>query len=268
MRLEDLCQALCSGLSMRPVPIGFAIKTPFRGPDGDAIGLYIRRDKSNPTRVRFEDDGGTIAALEEDGVSLSTESRYEALADLLEQYDAHYDEAEAIIYTDYVSEDRAAANFAKFMALMLRVQDLRLLSRERTREVFREDVRQLVEGHFRGRVEILEDENPNEVLKDYVADFILKAPSGETLAVYAAASEIKALEALLLWQEVSRRSLSHVRSMAILEDAKPQRIYKRTLSRLMNSDVLLAAMDGDRWEIARKMAQTLNLTVMRSSTLN
>lgn len=257
MRLEELCRALCSGLDMRPVPIGFAIKTPFKTADGDALGIYLRREKDNPSHLRFEDDGATVAGLEEDGVSLSSETRAEAFMDLLASYDAYYDDESAVIFTDYFTEDRAPANFAKFIALMLRVQDLRMLSQERVREYFKDDVRALLEKHFRDRVEIIEDENPSEVLKDYVADFVLRSPDGETLAVYAASTEIKALEALLLWQELSRRSILGIRSMAIFEGAKPQRIRTRTVSRLMNSDVMLGAMDGDEWELARKVAQTL-----------
>ena len=131
MNLNDLCRALCSGLALREVPVGYAIKTPFKQPDGDHIGLYIRRDVIDPSIMRLEDDGGTIAALEEDGVSFGLESRAEALASLLKQYDAHLDETESVIHTDYVEEARLPANFVKFMALLLRLQDLRLLTQDR-----------------------------------------------------------------------------------------------------------------------------------------
>jgi hypothetical protein len=80
MKLNDLCSALCSGLALREVKIGYAIKTPFKLPDGDSIALYIRRDLENPRMLRFEDDGGTIAALEEDGVSLESEARSDAFS--------------------------------------------------------------------------------------------------------------------------------------------------------------------------------------------
>jgi Domain of unknown function DUF1828 len=266
MKLKEICTALCSGLAMREVPIGYAIKTPFQTPDGDAIGIYVRREKDNPGWLRLEDDGGTIASLEEDGVSLSVETRSEALGVLLKQYDAHLDDCAAVIHTDYLPEERLPANFAKFMALLLRVQDLRMLSQERVREFFKDDVRALVEKYFSGRVEIFEDEKPNNILPDYVADFVLKAPTGETLALFAASSETKALEALLLWQEVSRRNIPKIHSMAIFEGAKPQRIKSRTMSRLMNSEVLLGTMEGDTWELARKMAQ--NLEISPSSRLN
>ena len=190
---------------------------------------------------------------------MSVDSRSDALGELLKQYDAHYDEAASVIYTDYVTDSRLPANFVKFMALMLRLQDLRLLAHDRVREVFKDDVRQLVEQYFNGLVNILEDENPSEILKDYVADFVLKAESGETLALFAASSETKALESLLLWQELRSRKLDHVRSMAVFEGPKPQRIKSRTMSRLMNSEVVLGTLEGDRWELAQKIGKTINV---------
>jgi len=216
--------------------------------------------------LRLEDDGGTIASLEEDGVSFTNETRTEALAALLKQYDAHHDEIGSIIHTDYVDETRLPANFVKFMALLLRLQDLRLLAHERVREVFKDDVRALVERHFKDKVEILEDDNPSEVLKDYVADFVLKSRTGETLALFAAASETKALESLLLWQELTRRKLGErVRSMALFEGPKPQRIKSRTMSRLMNSEVMLGTLEGDSWELVQKMGKTLNVSPLEVS---
>jgi hypothetical protein len=259
MKLNDLCRALCSGLALREVPVGYAVKTPFKQTDGDYIGLYIRRDEANPSIMRLEDDGGTIASLEEDGVSFGLESRAEALAALLKQYDAYLDESESVIHTDYVDETRLPANFVKFMALLLRLQDLRLLTQDRIREAFKDDVRALVVRYFKDKVEILEDENPNEVLRDYVADFVLRAHTGETLALFAASSETKALESLLLWQELTRRNLKGVKSMALFEGPKPQRIKTRTMSRLMNSEVMLGTLEGDPWELVQKMGKSLNV---------
>jgi hypothetical protein len=259
MKLNELCEALCSGMALHEVKIGYAIKTPFRLPDGDAVGLYIRRDIDNPKLLRLEDDGATIASLEEAGVSLSLETRADALADLLKQYDAHYDEEHSIIFTDYVDESRLPANFIKFMALMLRVQDLRLMANDRVREAFKDDVRALIGKYFEGRVDIFEDENPNEVLKDYVADFVLKSKNGETLALFAASSETKALESFVLWQELRSRRIDSIRSMALFEGPKPQRIKTRTMSRLLNSEVVLGTMEGDQWELAQKIGKSINV---------
>jgi hypothetical protein len=259
MKLNDICKALCAGLSMREVPIGYAIATPFEGPDGDKISLYMRKSSDAPGHVRFEDDGGTIASLEADGISLSSETRADTLSMLLRQYDAYFDETALVLHTDYFDEQRAPANFAKFMALMLRVQDLRFLSRDRVRETFKDDVRTFVERHFQGKVTITEDENPNEVLKDYVADFVLRSTDGSTLAIYATSTENKALEALLLWQELTRQGIGNVRSMALLEQAKPAALKARTMSRILNSDVMTGSLDGAEADLARKMGMSLGL---------
>jgi Domain of unknown function DUF1828 len=264
MKLQEICRALCAGLAMREVPIGYAIRTPFQKLDGDAIGVYLRREIGSPGLLRLEDDGGTIASLEEDGVSFASETRSDALNVLLHQYNAQFDENTMIIHTDYLPESRIPANFAKFMALLIRLQDLRLLSQDRVRELFKDDVRLMLSKHFGGQIEILEDEKPNHLLPDYVADFVLRSPSGETLALFAASSETKALEALLLWQELARRRLTNVHSMAIFEGAKPQKIKSRTMSRLMNSEVLLGTLEGDPWELARKMAQNLDIKLNNS----
>lgn len=258
MNLEELCEALCSGLAMQPVPIGYAIKTPFVGPDGDAIAMYMRRQEGAPSIVRFEDDGGTIAGLAEDGVSLEMESRSDALTHLLYQYGAHYDESGAVLHTDYFEEGRAPANFAKFMALLLRVQDLRMLTRERVARAFRDDVRDFIKSSFEDRVDVTEESNPNEVLKDYVADFVLRTP-GHVVAVYAVSTELKALEALILWQELQRQKIQNIRSMAILETPKPQLIKQRTMSRLMNSGVILGSMQGTKSDLVSKIEGELGM---------
>jgi hypothetical protein len=259
MKLDELCKSLCSGLAMRPVPIGYAIRTPFVGGDGDAIGMYLRRQPGAPNIVRFEDDGGTIASLESDGVNLSTDSRFEALASLLEQYGAQYDEAAELIHTDYFEEVRAGPNFVKFIALLLRIQDLRMLSTQKVERAFKDDVRAFVDEHFSGRVQIEEESNPSEMLADYVSDFVLRTHDGVRLALYASSTENKALEALLLWQELERQKIGDIRSMALLQTSKPSTIKQRTMSRLMNSGVLFGTMDGSRAELKRKIEHELRL---------
>lgn len=265
MKVHELCRALCSGLALHEVPIGYAVKTPFLAPDGDALSFYIRRSPSQAQLLRFEDDGGTIASLEEDGVSLETESRFEAFQAILKQYSANYSEQDHLIHTDYFSEDRIAANFAKFVALMLRVQDLRLFTADRVREIFKDDVRALLQEYFTDKVEILENNAPAPALSDYVADFVLRTQNGKSLAVHAVSTELKALEALLLWQELGRTRAKNINNMAVLSSTSPHEVRRRTLSRLINSGVLLAAMDGTRWDVANKIAGVLEIDPPQAS---
>ena len=252
--LKDICGTFCDGLGLREVPIGYAIQTPLRSPDGDAIAMYVRRSKDMPGLVRLEDDGGTIAALQEEGFGLDSEQRHEEFQAMLTEHGALFDEAEYVIHTEYMSEERVAAAFLKFMSLLLRVSDLRLLSRERVRDTFKADVQAFVEETFNSLAKVERDVPPGSALSDYVPDVVVRGPSA-TLAIYAGTSEVKALEAFVLWQELLRQGVTDIQPMVVFETAKPGQVKARTMSRLMNSDVALASMEGSRWDVSQKLRQ-------------
>lgn len=250
--LKDVCGTFCDGLAMREVPIGFAIRTPFRTADGDAVALYARRDPAVAGRYRFEDDGATLAELQEAGFSLDNETRGTEFYRLLAEYGCHYDEDEILIHTDYLSEEQLPAYFLKFMALMVRLGDLRMLSRNVVRDTFKGDLQEFVEATFEGMAAVERDASPMTTLTDYVADVVVRGPDS-TLAIYAGTTEVKALEAFVLWQELERQGISGVIPMVVFERAKPPSIKQRTMARLMNSNVSLGSLEGSRWDVAQKM---------------
>ena len=43
MNKSDLCAAFCDQIGVTEVPIGYAVKTPFRRNDGDAIAVYPKK---------------------------------------------------------------------------------------------------------------------------------------------------------------------------------------------------------------------------------
>ena len=250
--LKDICGTFCDGLAMREVPMGFTIRTPFKSGDGDAVALYLRRDLGMPNRFRLEDDGGTVSALQEEGFSLESEPRLAEFQNLLKEHGCLFDEGEYIIHTDFMDEARLPAYFLKFMSLMLRVADLRMLSRERVRDSFKADLQAFVEDAFAGVAACERDAAPSAALSDYVADIIVNGP-GARLAIFAGTTEVKVLEALVLWQELARQGLTGIIPVVILESAKPQQIKVRTMSRIFNSDVTLASMDGSKWDVTQKL---------------
>jgi hypothetical protein len=252
--LKDICGTFCDGLAMREVPMGYAIRTPFRGADGDPLALYVRRSKENPSLIRLEDDGSTVAALQEEGFALDNEQRFSEFQNLLTEHSVLYDEAEYLVHTEYMGEERAAASFLKFMSLMVRVADLKLLSRDRVRETFKADVQAFVEGAFEGLATVERDVAPLENLGDYIPDVVVRGPQ-HTLAIYAGTSEVKALEAFVLWQELLRQGVKDIVPVVVFETAKPPQIKARTLSRIMNSDVAMASMEGSKWEVTQKLRQ-------------
>ena len=259
MRLKAFCEAFCAGMALTEVPIGYAIRTPFKVSDGDALGMYLRRLEGQDGVYRIEDDGLTAAALEEAGIDLEDDARRAELIKLLSEYDCQYDEEQFIIYTDYVEEARLPPVFFKFCSLLLRIQDLALISAERVRKTFLADLKKLVEKNFGCATEISFSSPIDASLRDYVADIIIKSPDGTSLALFAGTSEVKALEALLLATKLREDRRRGIKSMLVVESAKPKQIKERTFSRIINSGLLLASMDGAEWAITDKIAESINL---------
>lgn len=255
MNDEDFCRAFCSLLALHEIPIGYVLRTPFRRADGDAVAIYLRRGEDGT--YRLEDDGQTIAYLEERGVDFESETRSEILADLLKEYDAYLDDDESIIHTDYMPESSAPWAATQFSALLLRVMDMTFLASNRVRSTFRDDLIALVERQFQNIANIELNVPLQDTMKDYVVDIIVRSPDGRSLAIYAATSEVKALEALLFTREYREQQVATVRAMLVMETAKPRDINTRTLSRVMNSDLVLASMDGEEIQIGRKMRTNL-----------
>ena len=255
MKAEDFCAAMCEGLAFNEVPIGYVLRAPFSRPDGDGIAVYIRRLTDGIFQI--EDDGLTVAYLEAAGFNLDSDSRFSALAELLAEYSAFYDENEAVLHTAAMPESEVAKASVSFIALMLRVNDLLLLAADRVKSTFRDDLIQLVENQF-GQSAIIELETPlNDAMKDYEIDILVRSRDNRNLAIYAATSESRALEALLFAREYRDRGIRNTRAMLVVETSKPRVINQRTYSRVLNSSLLLASMDGDRIAIANKMTENL-----------
>src|SRR5712671_2055083 len=127
---EELCRAFCNEISVKEVPIGFAVGTPFRRSDGDAISFYVVRNKAIPGIVHLEDDGETLAYLEACGVDFETQTRKKAFDALLLEHGAEYDENENVIRTENLKEQDLPRAALGFVALLLRLFDFLLLAQE------------------------------------------------------------------------------------------------------------------------------------------
>ena len=257
MNVDDICRAFCQPVALRSVPIGYVLKTPFCRADGDPIAAYVRRDETSLLpQFRLEDDGQTIGFLETSGVDLDTPTRLQALGDILREHNAFYDQDEVVIHTDYMPETEIPNASVQFAALMVRIYDLLLLSSSRVRSTFRDDLIEIAKRQFGDSAIELNKPIINN-MKDYIVDIVVRSPDERALAIFAATSELKALEALLFQKECKERDLDYVRSMLVLENARPRDIRTRTLSRVMNSEIILASMDGEEIAIRRKMADSL-----------
>lgn len=253
---DALCEAFCANVEITPVPIGFAVRTPHMKPDGDFASFYIRRNVKTDL-YRIEDDGCTVADLEASGFDLDKDSRFEAFTSLLADHNVTYDDLDILLSTAYMSVDSLAASALSFSYLLARLPDLLLIVGSRVQRSFKEDLAELIEEQFGATCSISRNAPVDSSDKDYIVDFVIRAPDGRVLAVFAGSSELKALESLLFWERTKGREPSALKSVVVLEAARPAAIKERTLSRVMNSGLVLATLDGGLVNVGEKLKMTL-----------
>ncbi|HEX6959205.1 MAG TPA: DUF1828 domain-containing protein [Ferrovibrio sp.] len=241
---EQLCKAFCDELRITEVPLGYAVGTAFRRPDGDAVGFYINYDRKTPGMARLEDDGETMPALEAAGVDFSDGGpRSEAFSQLCAEHSVFHDVDENVLHTQFMAEELLPAAAVKFVAFLLRVQDFLLVTRERVEDTFKRDVVNAVKESFAGRARIETDYVFGEGYKDDPVDIAIIAEGREPLAVFIGTSETRALEALLFYDRVTYKTAMPCRVILIVDSTHTQKVRARTLNRVVNEMPIAAFRD-------------------------
>lgn len=233
MITEALCKAFCDELAVTQVPAGLAVKTAFTSSDGDAMGFYITRHPSQDGLHRLEDSGLMVPGLEAAGVNLSSGTRAVAFQRLLGEYGCHFDDLSMEIRSEYVEEASLAAEAIRFVALLLRVQDLELLAVETVENTFREDVTTELHRTFDQRATLQFRVPPLPDLSEFEADAVVSRDQLPPLAIYLATTEARVDEAVMLWMEKRYKKLG-VSVALVLENERPAQISNRALRRAMN----------------------------------
>jgi hypothetical protein len=235
MRTDDLCKAFCNDIRIRNVPAGLAVQTPFRREDGDAVGFYVIRNSVNPTEARLEDDGDTIPYLEACGVDLGTEARADAFNSLLNEYGAEYSADEGTLRTMYMPTDLLPSAALRFVALLLRVRDLLLLTPERVASTFRDDAIAAIHKAFEGKASVILSEPLSPELENYpAADVVVRNGSAAPMAIYLGTSEVKVLEAMVLRMETAKYAHIPCKVVLLLERLRAHAIKESSIARAMN----------------------------------
>lgn len=232
MNKQMLCDAFCHDLEVSQVPAGLAVRTPFATADGDAIGFYITPHPTETGRYRIEDAGLLIPMLEATGVNLDAGSRATAFHRLLQEHHASFDDQSLELHSEYVEEADVPSEAMRFIALMLRVQDLELLNQETVANTFREDVQADLDRTLKGRAQIAYHSPPHANFKDFEADAVIRN-NGQSLALYFGTTDERVNEAVILWLENHNRQLG-LKVALMLEREKPPQINNRSLRRAMN----------------------------------
>ena len=192
---DELCEAFCNELSLHEVPAGLAVSTVFNGIGGEPLGFYIV-GPDNTGLFHLEDNGTTVPLIEAEGADLGSPTRRDAFATMLEEYAALYDEDLAELRTLPIASDRIPHAALKFVALLLRIQDMVLLTPERALSTFKEDALKAIKDTLGGRAEIKENE-PIVPQVEFPADVVIQAPDRQPVAVYLASTDQRVLEAVV-----------------------------------------------------------------------
>lgn len=241
---ERLCEAFCEELEVRSVPVGVAVRTGFSSNDGDSIGFYVTRHPANSLLYRIEDSGLIVPSLEAAGVNLESGTRADAFSRLLAEHGAIFDDDTFELRSEYVSENDIPAEAMRFIALLLRVRDLELLTTETVENTFREDAEVALRHYLGDNVELKLREKVSALLPDYIADALIQGPNSIPVAVYFATSDSKVDEAVMLWME-NRLSKLNIKVALLLEKEKPSQISSRPHRRAMNRLDTVASFRGD-----------------------
>lgn len=142
---KQICSVFCDGLSIREVPLGYAIRTPFSWINGEPLVIYGEKSDS---LVRIRDGGDTLTLVEDIAGDLTTETKLNAIRDLAKQHGVFFDEENSLFLSDWTDAESVGEAAIKFMSFLNRMQDLAFLSRERVANAFREQLFEAIRERF------------------------------------------------------------------------------------------------------------------------
>ncbi|MES0134762.1 DUF1828 domain-containing protein [Mesorhizobium sp. M0016] len=195
---EQICRAFCENVQITAFSGGVAICTPYKNfISGDLIGIYALGPKSG--LYRLVDNALTIAFLEAEGATMDAASRREALSQILVQHGAAYDEEMGEIFIDGITEADLPKAVLEFSALLLRLNDLILLTVERVKNAFEDDVRAAIRDEMDKRhVRYVEGQPVSPDLTDVTPDMVFYPEDRDPVALFIATNDSKLWQAMLL----------------------------------------------------------------------
>jgi hypothetical protein len=251
---NKICSAFCEGLSVREVPLGYAIRTPFTWLHDEPLVVFGEKSDG---MVRMRDTGDTLALLEDVAGDLSGETKMDAMRQLASEHGVTFDEENSLFVSDWTEEENLGDAAIRFMSFLNRIQDMSLLSREKVSNAFREELTEAIRERFSNLYEIGVRESITKDHKEYTADVIIRTAKRQA-AIYAATSEVNVLEALLTEQVFGRDQAINTVPVVIFENFMQSKVSAKTRRRAMNSARLQTAdWSGGHDEVIDKLEKIL-----------
>ena len=252
---EALCKAFCDEITVREVPAGLAVGTGFGGIGDDPVGFYILGpdDEGN---YRVEDNGLTVAIIEASGADFGVESRNEAFRSLLDIHAASYDEDHGELFIDNLSRDSVPSAALRFVALLMRVQDIMLMASERAASTFKEDALRSIREHITN-AQIQEGEAVHPSISEFTADVVLRRTGALPVAVIFAMTNQRVLEAVLMQTLAQYEAKIECNVVALLENDRF--LSQKTRQQASNRLAAMPIYRGDEEQSIRQIERQLSM---------
>lgn len=203
--------------------------------------------------ARLEDSGLLIADLQGSGLDLSSENRRTILTALLSEHGVIFTDEESLFATDWMPVNRIPSAVPDFLSFLLRVQDLLFLNRDRVRSTFKEDLASAIERRFEGEAQIILGEAPIPEMPQYLVDILVAHKNGNRAAIFAGASDVAVLQAVLFQKELQIKGIDGYSAFLIFEDMSSAKVSQRNRSIAINSDLEVADWGGGHTEVIEKV---------------
>lgn len=253
---RDICAAFCDQISIREVPIGYSIKTPFSWLNGEPLVVFGEVDGN---LVRIRDSGDTLISLEDEAGDLTSDARMDAMRKIAMAHGVKFDEDNSLFTSDWVDISRLGDSTIRFMSFLNRIQDVVLLARERVSNAFREDLIDAIKDRFEERYQVDVREPISSEYPEYTADVIIRSKQVQA-AVYAATNEVNVLEALLAEQVFTHANARGLKTIpfVVFEDFMQSKVSMKSRRRAMNSaKIQTADWSGGAGDVIGKIEQQL-----------
>ncbi len=256
---KELCEAFCQALDVYEVPAGMAVGTGFHREDGDRIGFFVIGPDADG-RFVIQDDGVTVPYLEASGADLDIQARADAFHALLNEYGATYNEETCELMTLALDRNAIASSALKFVALLLRLQDILFLTREKVESTWVQEATRDLQIASAGRVAIEFDAPVSPELETYPADVVLRAAGRDPVALFFGSSDSKVYEALLL-NSFARYQIGVPCSVAVLLE-KDNSVTRKARQRADNNLIVPRYRGGEKEAIGRIVEAATGSRVM------
>ncbi|MET3857357.1 DUF1828 domain-containing protein [Rhizobium sp. OAE497] len=233
---SSLHRSFSDAVSVRAVPVGLAVNSPFFDESGDHISFYVRDVEDG---VILEDGGDFLPHLVASGIDIEVGQRRQLLDGILSESGAYWDKETFEIRSHPISNEKIGPASVRFLSALLRVRTLESLTKETIRSTFKDDATSAIESSLSDFFSIQERAALSNDLAEFPADIVLtpRAAGMRKIGLFLVNSSTQLLEAELLHTEIERHShYSNLRAVALIEDMKKlqivgERRYQRAINR-------------------------------------